>query len=391
MRKITLVFMMGLLALSLVGCAGQSEETPTPAFDYDYVPVVSVTGEVVPEVWAVVSAQAGGSVVEVLVEPGGSVAAGDLLVQIDPTDRALAVQQAEAALEASQAQLALLEAAARSEEIVSAVAELQAAQATVSQATAERNRLGGGAVAAEIAAAEVGVAEAEAAYRTALFRYDDLRANGKGVEDWVKEEAALQLRAAEQLLEAAQMRLAQVQGSAGARFREADAAIQAAEAQQDIAEAQLDLLQAGATAKEIAVAQVDVAQAQVELDATQVALARCELRAPFDGTVGAVDVRVGELVAPGQPLLTLGDLTTLRVETTDLDEIDVARVEVGQQADVTFDAVPEQVFVGRVTRISPMAEPGAGGVNYTVIVELGETGPAILWGMTAFVDIEGGG
>jgi len=63
-------------------------------------------------------------------------------------------------------------------------------------------------------------------------------------------------------------------------------------------------------------------------------------------------------------------------------------VAVGQRASVTFDTLPERVFTGHVTRISPMAEPGAGGVNYTVIVVLDETDAAIRWGMTAFVDIE---
>jgi len=76
------------------------------------------------------------------------------------------------------------------------------------------------------------------------------------------------------------------------------------------------------------------------------------------------------------------------VETTDLDETDVGRVTVDQEVAVTFDALPERSFVGRVTRISPMAEPGSGGVNYTVIVELGEIDPVIRWGMTAFVDVE---
>jgi HlyD family secretion protein len=81
----------------------------------------------------------------------------------------------------------------------------------------------------------------------------------------------------------------------------------------------------------------------------------------------------------------------LWVETTDLDEIDVARVDVGQEVDVTFDALPDRVFTGRVKRISPMAESDGGGVNYTAIVELQELDPAIRWGMTAFVDIEAGG
>ncbi|MBN1812964.1 MAG: efflux RND transporter periplasmic adaptor subunit, partial [Anaerolineae bacterium] len=133
-----------------------------------------------------------------------------------------------------------------------------------------------------------------------------------------------------------------------------------------------------------------VTQAEAALEAARVALERCEIRAPFAGAVGAVSVRAGELVAPGQPLVTLGDLSTLRVETTDLDEIDVARVAVGQRATITFDALGERVFTGRVTRISPMPEPGAGGVNYTVVLELDELDPAIRWGMTAFVDIEVG-
>ncbi len=174
------------------------------------------------------------------------------------------------------------------------------------------------------------------------------------------------------------------------QIRAAEAAVWAAAAQQDVAQAQLELLQAGATAEEIAVAEASVTQAEVALETARVALERCEVRAPFAGTVGLVSVRVGELVTPGQPLITLGDLSTLRVETTDLDEIDVARVAVGQQATLTFDALPEQVLTGRVTRISPMAEPGSGGVNYTVIVELDEIAPVIRWGMTAFVDIEVG-
>ena len=137
-------------------------------------------------------------------------------------------------------------------------------------------------------------------------------------------------------------------------------------------------------------AEASVSQAEAALEVAQLTVTRSEFRAPFAGTVGMLSVRVGEVIAPGQPLVTLGDLATLHVETTDLDEIDVARVTVGQQAAVSFDALPEQVFTGRVTHISPMAEPGSGGVNYTVIIEMEELDPAIRWGMTAFVDIEVG-
>jgi multidrug efflux pump subunit AcrA (membrane-fusion protein) len=388
MMKRAIPVTLVVLAVALSGCGGSAEETPTPEMEMDFVPVVSVTGEVVPAVWATVSAQTGGTVMEVLVEPGDEVAAGAPLALLDPTDAQLAMQQAEASLEAAQAQLALLEAGPRPGEVAAAEAQIEAAQAALAQAAAQRDQLTAGATEAEIAAAEAEVVAAELARKAAEDQYDQIQ--GK-IHGWIEQEAILQLRAAEEALEAAQARLAQVQDGAGAQIRAAQAAVQAAEAQQDVAQAQLDLLQAGATAEEVAVAQVAVAQAAAALETARVALGRAEVRAPFAGTVGAVSVRTGELVAPGQPLVTLGNLATLRVETTDLDEIDVARVAVGQEAAVTFDALPEQVFTGRVTRIAPMAEPGAGGVNYTVIVELEDLDPAIRWGMTAFVDIEVGG
>jgi len=387
MKKSVVAGLM-VLAVLLSGCGGSAEETPTPEVEMEFVPVVSVTGEVVPAVWATVSAQTGGTVMEVLVEPGDEVAAGAPLARLDPTEAQLAMQQAEASLDAAQAQLALVEAGPRPGEVAAAEAQIEAAQAALAQAAAQRDQLTAGATEAEIAAAEAEAVAAELARKVAEDQYDQIQ--GK-IHGWIEQEAILQLRAAEEALEAAQARLAQVQDGAGAQIRAAQAAVQAAEAQQDVAQAQLDLLQAGATAEEIAVAQAAVAQAAAALETARVAMDRSEVRAPFAGTVGAVPVRTGELVAPGQPLVTLGDLTTLRVETSDLDEIDVARVAAGQQAAITFDALPERVFAARVTRISPMAEPGAGGVNYTVIVELEDLDPAIRWGMTAFVDIEVGG
>lgn len=382
------ILVAGLLVVSVIlaGCGGGTP-TPTPEVESEYTPTVSVTGEMVPAAWATVSAQSGGTVIEVLVEPGDEVAAGDVLVRLDPTDAKLAAQQAEAALATAQAQLALLKAGARPEEVATAQAQVEAVKAALAQAAAQRDQVTAGMSEAEIAAAQAEVAAAEVTRKTIQDQYD--RIEGK-VHGWIEEEMILQLRAAEQALAAAQARLAQVQGGAGAQTRAANASVWAATAQQGVAQAQLDLLLAGPTPEQIAASAATVAQAQAALEVARVALERTEVRAPFAGTAGGVSVRVGEWIAPGQPLVTLGDLTTLRAETTDLDEIDVARVAVGQKASVAFDAIPEQVFAGQVARISPMAEPGAGGVNYTVIVVLDELPLPIRWGMTAFVDIEVG-
>jgi len=388
---------LGLLALAviLVACGPGTEVTPTVDWSADYVPVVSVTGEVVPAVWADVSAQGGGTVMEVPVVSGEKVAAGDLLIRLDPADALLAVQQAEAALEVAQAELALLQAGPRAEEVAAAQAEVDAVEAALAQAIARRDQLDAGQVSVEISEAEAAVTTATADELVARETHDKtmecIEWRGKTICPGLgpyEERARYSLQVATEALEAAQAQLSALRAGAAERIAAADAAVEAAAAQRDAAQAQLDLLRAGATDEEIAAQRAVVAQVQAALDEAQVALERTEVRAPFAGTVGLVDTRVGELVAPGQPLVTLGDLSTLRVETTDLDEIDVARVDVGQQVDVTFDALPEEVFAGEVRRISPMAASGSGGVNYAVVIALGDIDPAVRWGMTAFVDIE---
>lgn len=394
MKKRSVAGCMVALLMLLAGCGADVEQSPMPGPARDES-VVFASGEAVPAVWANISAQSGGVVLRVAVEPGDDVAEGAVLVQLDSTDARLAVAQAQAALEAAQAQVALLEAGVRPEEIAVAEAQLEAAEASLAQAIAQRDQLTSGAVEAEIAAARAQVAAAEAqvlaareAHNRTLECYD-LPGGGKTCPllGPVEEQARAALRAAEEALAAAQAQLNALLASADARTQNAEAAVWGASAQRDIAQAQLARLRAGASEEEIAVARAAAAQAQAALDAARATLDRCRVRAPFAGTVGAVYVRAGEVVVPGQPLIALGDLTTLRVETTDLDETDVARVAVGQQARVTFDAIPETVFSGRVARIDPMSRPGIEG-SYTVVIELDNLAPSIRWGMTAFVSIE---
>jgi multidrug resistance efflux pump len=167
----------------------------------------------------------------------------------------------------------------------------------------------------------------------------------------------------------------------------AEAQVAIAEAAVAQAQAQLDLLRAGPRAVDVAAARAAVAQAQAGLDGARSALGKAQLVAPFAGTVAAVWARPGEIVSPGQQVLALGDLSAYQVETTDLRETDVARVAMGQPVEVTFDALPNQSFAGRIVRIAPMATQAQGSVNYTAIVELDELDPAVRWGMTAFVNI----
>ena len=134
-------------------------------------------------------------------------------------------------------------------------------------------------------------------------------------------------------------------------------------------------------------AQARLQNAMAQVNAAEASLNDLTLKAPFAGTVSALYIRTDEWVTPGQPVLLIGDLDHLLIETTDLNEIDVARITVGSQATVTFDALPEYSGSGTVTRIATKASEGS-GVNYTVMVELEDIPDNLLWGMTAFVDIE---
>jgi len=126
------------------------------------------------------------------------------------------------------------------------------------------------------------------------------------------------------------------------------------------------------------------AAAEAQLQQTQVI-------APFDGQVGTIFVRTGELATPGAPVLMLGDTGHMWVETTDLRETDVTRIEVGMPVEVTFDAAPDRSFAGKIVRIAPMSTVEQGSTNYTVIVEVADLAPDLRWGMTAFVNIDAGG
>ena len=204
---------------------------------------------------------------------------------------------------------------------------------------------------------------------------------------------ALGLEALEAQVAAAQARLAQAQeaeASYGATLAMLGEEVQAARLALEHLRAWENPLRDEVMDEEIDQIEVRLEQARWAVAQIEQQIADAELRAPFAGTVGAVDVRAGELVQPGQPLVVLGDLNTLRVETTDLDEIDVVQVAAGQEAAIVFDALPDQVIVGHVTRISPMAESRSGGVQYRAVLELQELDPALRWGMTAFVDIEVG-
>jgi HlyD family secretion protein len=160
------------------------------------------------------------------------------------------------------------------------------------------------------------------------------------------------------------------------------------------AQATLDKLQknAGIDPDELALDQNKVDSAQVALTAAQKNLDGATLKAPFDGTILSVAGQAGDKVDTST-FISIADLSHPYVEFY-VDETDMDKVSIGEEAQVVFDALPDKTFTGKVTRIQPQlvtvsnSQAIAGQVQIDLTPQLGNsTLPA---GLNASVDIISG-
>jgi multidrug efflux pump subunit AcrA (membrane-fusion protein) len=104
---------------------------------------------------------------------------------------------------------------------------------------------------------------------------------------------------------------------------------------------------------------------------------------PISGVVGKVNVEVGQSAAPGMPVATVASYSDrIRVRAA-VSDADLAYVKAGATADVSVSAIPDQVFSGHVTQISPMVDPASRSA--TVEVMLSNSQHRLVPGMTASV------
>jgi HlyD family secretion protein len=285
-----------------------------------------------------------GRVTERLVSEGERVGAGQVIARLD--DSALVQEQAlrRAELRAAQAALAELEAGFRDEDIAQARAAMERAGARLDELLA-------GSRPQEIAAAEAAVRNIRAQVELLKIERDRqlrlLKTDAISEREFDRVETEYD-RALAGLSETEEKLKLVRAGPRKEQIRQAQASFREAEAR-------YKLFQAGHRAETIEQARARVEQAEAALALVDVRLNDATVEAPLSGIVLSHNVEPGEYVAPGTPVVTLGDLENVWLRAY-IDETDLERVKWGQTARVTTDGLPGKVYDGRVAFISSSAE-----------------------------------
>ena len=408
--------------------------------------VISATGAgtVIPAAEIDLSFDSGGTLVELNAEISARVKAGDVLARIDDLGARQSVANAE--LQVAKAELDLKTIQEAHEELLEPASdtEMLNAQAAVTTAQQALDDLSVAASEAEIAQAEAAVATAQDAYQTLLDGPDseeleraqlslDKARNGlwsaqmsrdaKGTqrdrESGAYDQAQVSVLNAEISVRQAELELTGLTTPATqANLKEARAKLlqtqeQLAELQDSPSEAEIDSakaklataqealqeLVAGPSDQEIAIsaekvrqAGLSLNQAKMALEAAQQDLAGTALVAPMDGTIMAVEAQVGERVGTAV-LITLADVDTPMLEIF-VDESDMDKIAVGYEVEVELDALPDQLFTGRVVQVDPALTTESGVQVIRGLVSLDPDSfakpQALTMNLNATVDVIGG-
>jgi len=171
--------------------------------------------------------------------------------------------------------------------------------------------------------------------------------------------------------------------------------------QVDEAQANLDLAKATLTNAQIYLAALSGAavpadatgaallkldQARLAVETAQDKLDTLQISAPFNGTITQVNAIPNAVVSSGTSAFRIDDLSTL-VIAVQVVEIDINHVQVGQSATITFDAIPNKTYTGKVTKTDLAGTEAQNSVNFTVTVQLADADALVKPGMAANVTI----
>jgi multidrug resistance efflux pump len=302
-------------------------------------PAIVATGTIEADEIAV-STKIMARVTGVRISEGEGVSAGAVMFHMDVSELEAQRQQAVALLHDAEAQLALLTAGARAEDVA-------AARAAMAEAEQNLQRYLNGSRPEEVLQAGGNLRVAQAVQEQAAREYERLRMlhESGDVPRARLQSAESELDAANGRLEAAKQQLAMV--GAGPRWEDTAAAKERLHQLQ----AAYQRVLAGPRAEEIAAARWQVEQSRATVKLLEVQLAEAHITAPVAGTITSVVTKPGEVVRPGQTLATLVSTKSYWVDVF-IDETLAGRLAVDQPAELTLPAFPGRRFVGRVSSIN---------------------------------------
>lgn len=112
--------------------------------------------------------------------------------------------------------------------------------------------------------------------------------------------------------------------------------------------------------------------AEISMQNLQDAMNNYTITAPISGTIIEKDAKAGDAVKAGDTLCIVYDLSYLEM-SINVDELQISSISVGQQVQITADAVPDKTYVGTVTRVSMKGASNGGTTTYPVTIRIDDT------------------
>ncbi len=160
---------------------------------------------------------------------------------------------------------------------------------------------------------------------------------------------------------------------------DADARLALAAAQLEDAQRAYDRVKDGPSAD-------DLAAAQARVDAALATLNMARLIAPFDGTITEAHPLAGDQVTAGTVGYRIDDLSSLLVDV-EISEVDINSIQLGQAAAITFDAILDGEYHGKIIQVAQAGNVTQGVVSFIVTVEITDADARVKPGMTAAVTV----
>ncbi len=371
-KQISIIFVILVISsILLTACGAQATATPAPSVSEVSSSAVVAEGRLEPVQGANLSFQARGVVEAILVKAGDSVRQGDVLVRLanaGGVEAQLLVAQNDydTLLRTEGGSRAILWQAYMDAQIARGKAEKRWDDLNV---TDIEDRIDDDKATVEDRQQDLNDAQDE------FDKYQDLdKDNSK------RKNASDALERAQEDLNLAQRNLEET-------IRERDevrAAYDAALGMEAEARHQYEISLDGPNAAQLALAQAN-------LDAAKDALSNYVLTAPFDGVVADVNVKVGEQVGSETRAVSLANFNSWVVETTDITELEVVKLKVGQAVTIVPDALLDLTLSGTITEVSRAYIQQGGDILYTIRILVNGTDPRLMWGMTveaSFLDAQ---